>query len=221
VARRQHDNSGPALQRAFRCCIFWLVVTAGSAQSDPGGLQDGDGARRVLQWERLIEEGRMLSGPERLAAVNDFFNSRLAFVDDRWTWGVDDYWATPLEALVRGGGDCEDFSIAKYVTLRRMGEPIDRLRLTYVRADLGMLGGGAAQAHMVLAYYPEPRADPLVLDNLVADIRPASQRPDLQPVFSFNSEGLWLGGVKASAGPAVRLSRWRNVLARMSSEGVY
>jgi predicted transglutaminase-like cysteine proteinase len=201
--------------------MFWLVVTAGSVHSDPGGLQDRDAVQRVLRWELLIEEGRMLSGPERLAAVNDFFNSQLAFVDDRWMWGVDDYWATPLEALIQGGGDCEDFSIAKYVTLRRMGESIDRLRLTYVRADLGMLGAGAAQAHMVLAYYPEPRADPLVLDNLVADIRPASQRPDLQPVFSFNSEGLWLGGVKASAGPAVRLSRWRNVLARMNSEGVY
>jgi len=205
-----------------------MLTGAGSVRSDLGWLQErvspdhgADAVERILRWERLVEEGRTLPGPERLAAVNDFFNQHVTFAEDRLAWGVDDYWATPLEVLARGVGDCEDFSIAKYVTLSRMGVPIEQLRLTYVRADLGMFGSGAPQAHMVLAYYPEPQADPLVLDNLLVAIRPAAERPDLQPVFSFNSEGLWLGGVRASAGPAARLSRWRNVLARMDSEGSY
>ena len=102
---------------------------------------------------------------------------------------MSDYWASPLQALGKGMGDCEDYSLAKYFSLVSMGMPIAKLRLVYVRAQIG----GQSQAHMVLAYYPAPGAEPMILDNLVSEVRPASQRPDLEPVFSFNSEGLWQG----------------------------
>ena len=78
------------------------------------------------------------------------------------------------------------------------------------------------QAHMVLTYYATPNAEPQVLDNLDATIRPASRRPDLQPVFSFNSEGIFAGvsgNEKASAGSLGRLSRWEDVLRRIRAEG--
>jgi hypothetical protein len=74
---------------------------------------------------------------------------------------------------------------------------------------------------MVLGYYPSPDAEPLILDNLIGDILPASRRPDLQPVFSFNSAGLWIGGAsRSSADPTARLSRWSRVLERMQTEGI-
>jgi len=73
---------------------------------------------------------------------------------------------------------------------------------------------------MVLAYYAQPGGEPLILDNLIGEVRPASRRPDLTPVFSFNSEGLWQGTAGAAAGdPTVRLSRWREVLAKARAEG--
>jgi hypothetical protein len=76
---------------------------------------------------------------------------------------------------------------------------------------------------MVLAYYPTPNAEPLLLDNLVPEIRSASQRPDLQPVFSFNSEAIW-GGVAGNAPKGMRgtgqLSRWQDVLNRTRNEGI-
>ena len=73
---------------------------------------------------------------------------------------------------------------------------------------------------MVLAYYAQPGAEPLILDNLIGEVRPASRRPDLTPVFSFNSEGLWQGAAGAAAGdPTARLSRWREVLAKARAEG--
>jgi len=154
-----------------------------------------------------------------LAAVNDFFNRRVVFTDDTTAWGSDDHWSSPLETLQKGQGDCEDYAIAKYFSLMAAGVPVARLRLVYVRATIGG-PGGAVQAHMVLAYYAQPGGEPLILDNLIGEVRPASRRPDLTPVFSFNSEGLWQGAVGAAAGdPTVRLSRWREVLAKARAEG--
>ncbi len=156
---------------------------------------------------------------ERVRLVNDFFNRRVQFQEDMVVWGVEDYWASPLEVLAKGRGDCEDYAIAKYFSLVAAGVPAIKLRLVYVQARLGG-PTGPQQAHLVLAYYDTPAGDPLILDNLLSDVRPASQRPDLTPVFSFNSDGLWQGVGGASAGdPVARLSRWRDVLGKARAEG--
>lgn len=156
---------------------------------------------------------------QRLATFNDFFNRRVVFTADSEAWGQTDYWASPLETLGKGHGDCEDYVIAKYFSLMAAGVPQAKLRLVYVRAVIGG-PGGAVQAHMVLAYYAQAGAEPLILDNLIGEIRPASRRPDLEPVFSFNGEGLWQGSGAQSAGdPVARLSRWREVLAKARAEG--
>lgn len=155
----------------------------------------------------------------KLLAVNDFFNRRIVFASDQEIWGQTDYWASPLEMFEKGRGDCEDYVIGKYFSLIAAGMPSARLRLVYVRAQIGG-SDGAAQAHMVLAYYATPGAEPLVLDSLIGEIRPASRRPDLVPVFSFNSDGLWQGtGAQAAGDPLARLSRWREVLSKARSEG--
>lgn len=182
-----------------------------------------DAAETVRMWRRMLDDSRALPETAKLEAVNAFVNHMVYFEDDSVTWGVPDYWATPLESMGRGQGDCEDFSIAKYISLGLLGVPIERLRLTYVRAELGLPGSGVNQAHMVLAYYPAPDAEPLILDNLVGTVRPASRRPDLRPVFGFNSQGLWVAGARAPAtsDPTARLSRWRDLLSRMSQEGLH
>ncbi len=155
---------------------------------------------------------------ERLRLVNQFYNRRIEFREDIDVWGQADYWASPLEMLDKGRGDCEDFAIGKYFGLLATGMPVAKLRLVYVRAQLP--GGGAPQAHMVLAYYAQPGAEPLILDNLTPDVRTASRRPDLVPVYSFNSEGLWQGAGDQGAGdPVARLSRWRDVLQKARAEG--
>ena len=158
----------------------------------------------------------------RLLAVNRFFNSRIAFTSDMEVWGVEDYWASPLEMLGKGRGDCEDYVIGKYFSLLAAGMAPARLRLVYVRATLATADhqGVSVLAHMVLAYSAAPGDDPLILDNLIGEIRPASRRPDLLPVFSFNDAGLWKGVNGPSAGdPLSRLTRWRDVVAKVRSEG--
>ena len=173
----------------------------------------------VQRTQALLQEMEAVAnGPEdeKLKAINNFFNRTVQFRDDRDAWGMVDYWASPMESLNKGQGDCEDYAIAKYFSLISMGVAPAKMRMVYVRAQLG----GGVQAHMVLAYYPEPTAEPLILDNLITDIRPASRRPDLAPVFSFNAEGLWQGVGGSSAGdPVARLSRWRDVLSKAKAEG--
>ena len=177
-------------------------------------IEYGNEARsRVENWGNLMIEVKDGSTQQKLKQVNDFFND-LEFVSDQSQWGVSDYWATPIEFLSTAGGDCEDFSVAKYFTLRELGIPVEKLRLTYVKAVK------LKQAHMVLAYYESANAVPLVLDNLVGEIKPASLRKDLLPVYSFNGDGLWLakqrgGGRKVS--DSSRLSNWTDLASRMKA----
>jgi predicted transglutaminase-like cysteine proteinase len=173
---------------------------------------------RVLQQTMAAVAGA--DDAAKLKAVNDFYNQRLAYMEDIDNWGQLDYWASPLESLGKGAGDCEDYAIGKYFTLTSLGVPHARLRMVYVRASIAGAPNGFV-AHMVLAYYPTPEAEPLVLDNLQPVIRLAGQRPDLSPVFSFNAEGLWqgVGSIRASGDPLTRLSKWREVLTRARQDG--
>lgn len=218
------------LRRLYQAAA--LALLAGTlplvlAAADTGRMEDIARARYGEAVAAVVRDWRSLLGDtdtdelERLARVNTFFNRRLRFDDDSVVWKEPDYWATPLESLARGAGDCEDFAIAKYASLLVAGVPSERLRLIYVRARIGGPQSSLSQAHMVVGYYPTPDAEPLILDNLVSEIRPAGRRPDLFPVFSFTSEGLWVqGATTSSADPTARLSRWRSVLQRMRDEGL-
>ena len=176
---------------------------------------DRQARQRVEDWQRLMQENHDLTELEKLTLVNDFFNSQVMFVDDILLWDKEDYWATPIEMLSLGAGDCEDYSIAKYFTLKQLGVDEDKLRITYVKAvELN-------QANMVLTYFENRRSIPLVLDNLINEIQPASRRQDLIPVYSFNGTGLWLAksrGEGQRVGDASRLSLWEDLAARMRAE---
>jgi predicted transglutaminase-like cysteine proteinase len=199
-----------------------LLLSFAAATSGKFGLDEevlskaekqyGPRARtRLLEWEALIRDNTGSSDMEKLSTVNRFFN-KYDFVSDALHWNIEDYWATPVEFIASDGGDCEDFSMAKYFTLKAMGVQESKLNLTYVKAL------SLNQAHMVLTYYEKPGAEPLVLDNLVDEIKPASKRTDLLPVYSFNGSGLWIAkqrGKGQLVGKSDRLSRWQELLDRM------
>lgn len=211
--------AGRLLLGALLCLLLTVVARAGwdfglilhNAEQRYGELGLAKG--RIEAWDELIRASEQLPEREKLTVVNRFFNRQLRFADDVTIWRLNDYWATPVEALVKGAGDCEDYSIAKYFTLRRLGVPSERLRITYVKALR------QNQAHMVLTYYASPTADPLVLDNLIGEIRPASQRQDLLPVYAFNAEGLYLPGQAGRKSDTKKLSRWQDLLNKMRAEG--
>lgn len=213
----------------FKSMVF-LAVTASLAAASvdidrllslAGQRYGHSGATTVIAWRDLLTQSAGQPDVAKLRRVNEFFNRRIRFGEDTDIWGQPDYWATPLETLGRAQGDCEDFAIAKYVTLRLLGIPTEKLRLTYVKARIGGPQSSTVQAHMVLSYYPAPTDEPLVLDNLISDIRPASRRTDLTTIFGFNAEGLWVGGATPrTASASQRLSKWQSVLARMREEGI-
>jgi predicted transglutaminase-like cysteine proteinase len=201
-----------AFALSFAATDFDRMQSLAQAQFGPKAFET------VVTWRKLIEDSSALPDSDKLNKVNTFFNRRFLYKSDMEVYSQEDYWATPLEFMGHGAGDCEDFVIAKYMTLRILGVSNERLRLIYVRYQTG---GAAPIAHMVLGYYAQPSDEPVILDNMISSIRPGSMRPDLAPVYSFNSDGLWVGGAStSSADPTTRLSRWRDVLDRMHRDGL-
>jgi predicted transglutaminase-like cysteine proteinase len=199
---------------------------AGVTDFSPGFLRyvngrwGADATKRLLDWQQTVKDWRgqapLPPVPARIElgwvrAVNNYWN-RVPYADDWPHWRVEDYWATPAEMLASNGGDCEDYAIGKYFTLKELGVPIRKLRITYVRAH------NWNQPHMVLAYYSQPDADPLILDNLNRDLLPASQREDLEPVYSFNDEDLWTSATPGPVGKSSQIRLWREVLKKMENE---
>jgi predicted transglutaminase-like cysteine proteinase len=108
-------------------------LNVSDALIDEQAQRYGDLAReRLVSWRRILTDPayRDLTEIVKLGVVNSFIN-QTPFVDDRTQWDVEDYWATPVEFLSANGGDCEDFAIAKYMTLRALGISQERLKLTY------------------------------------------------------------------------------------------
>lgn len=171
-------------------------------------------SKRVLAWRNLVDDNQNLSEEAKLLAVNNFFN-QLHFLNDIELWEAKDYWATPVEFLGANGGDCEDFSIAKYFTLLELGIPDEKMRMVYVKAiELD-------QFHMVVAYYERPSSVPVILDNINKKILPATQRSDLAPVYSFNGTHLWLmkeRGRGKLAGESSRINLWNELRARFKAD---
>lgn len=173
----------------------------------------GTGAReRLVDWKAFPKSqvDKQAAERERLVAVNAYLN-RIRFISDAEHWGVEDYWATPAESVASNGADCEDFALAKYFLLKELGVPQAKLRIVYVKAVK------LNQAHMVLAYYPTPSAEPLILDNLEGTVRLASQRADLVPVYSFNDEEVWIES-RGRAGSPRQIRNWTFFLDRLDRE---
>ena len=147
------------------------------------GVQAG---RRLDSLLEMME--KRINSPEetKVIEVNRFYN-QLEFRSDIKTWKKKDYWASRLEFLGKGQGDCEDYAVAKYLTLMQLGIPGKKLFLTYVNAI-----GYPEAAHLVVSYYKAPGTIPFVLDNYNKRILPATQRKDLIPVYSFTGNDLYL-----------------------------
>ncbi|MBL8483550.1 MAG: transglutaminase-like cysteine peptidase [Rhodocyclaceae bacterium] len=148
----------------------------------------------------------------RVMAINRLANS-IPYASDEEHWRSPEYWATPAEFVASNGGDCEDYVFAKYFALRDAGVGADKLRMVYVRAREA---NGVIINHMVLAYYPGPAEEPLILDNRVPRVLPAHARSDLEPVYAFNDELIFQSG--GSAGTSSEIRRWRDLSERIRRE---
>jgi len=134
------------------------------------------------EWRQLV--ARLSDRPrrERIDRVNAFFN-RIPYVVDASNWGIADYWATPLQFMSRAG-DCEDYAIAKYVTLRQLGFSSDEMRIV-VLDDTNL-----RVPHAILAIADGDRL--LVLDNQIPEVVDSKRILHYKAIYSINENRWWL-----------------------------
>jgi len=207
MAAWQSRTGGPA--------PLHLAVNFGKVETLVRQRHGSAGLKAYNDWHAALIDLASRPVALQLAGVNDFFNKHVRLDSDLRVWGRDNYWATPGETLGKGRGDSENLAIAKYFSLSALGIPAERLRLTYTRPASGT---AKVAIGMVLAYYPAPNADPLILDARMPAIKPASERSDLKPVYSFNSLGVW-GNPAGVAGRGDNLPVWQDLLVRARNEG--
>lgn len=141
----------------------------------------GDVACLLQEWESFILSVQGLDRRTQIERVNRYINA-IDYIEDEDNWGAEDYWATPAQFFARAG-DCEDYAIAKYMTLRSLGFPIDQLRIVVLMdTNLGI-------GHAVLAVYTE--SDVLVLDNQIEQVVSQASIHHYQPVYSLNELNWW------------------------------
>ncbi len=169
--------------------------------------------RRLKVWDSMMINTQDKKILQKLKKVNDFFN-HIKYKTDLRHWRRKDYWATPFEFMGTGAGDCEDYAIAKYFSLRKLGVPDSKLRITYVIYK--RRGTKYEQAHMVLTYYHKANSTPIVLDNINKKLKLASKRKDLKPIYSFNAGGLWQAKNKGSIKVGRNnLKAWKSLMSRI------
>ena len=136
---------------------------------------------RILDFSRTINALRLLDRKEQLIRVNTFLNGYLPEYDAVVN-KQEDHWSTPKEFLVTGYGDCEEYAITKYYTLKELGFEPQKLCLAIVKDRY------TGTYHMVLLYFEDEAASPLVLDNLSFRILPLAERKDLIFRYCFNEK---------------------------------
>ena len=143
-------------------------------------------------WQALIDQQTGKPLLQQLQSVNSFMNDK-RYIVDPINWGVNDYWATPKQFFSKYG-DCEDYAIAKYVTLKRLGLATEDMRIVVLQdLNLGI-------AHAVLAVFVNDRV--MILDNQIKQVVNAQTIRHYRPIFSINEEAWWLhrpGGSAARA----------------------
>ena len=141
-------------------------------------------SKSIKQWQALIEDAKNDNEWQKLNRANQFINN--AYVEsDNKLWGKADHWATPLEFIRKNAGDCENFAIAKYFTLKSIEVAETKLVITHAIIKK------TRKAHMVLLYR-ETESSLLVLDKNRRQITLLSQQADLEAIYGFNESDLWI-----------------------------
>ena len=139
----------------------------------------------LTSWQRFLDGLRDRPVLERITAVNDFIN-RVRYREDGDNWGIGDYWAAPGEFFA-SGGDCEDYAIAKYYSLRALGFPIERLKIVVLYDHRREL------PHAVLSV--TWNGDELILDNFGQSLSRWAEAPHYKPIYAVNETRFELLGL--------------------------
>lgn len=200
--------------------LLSLHVNAGEFKLSPSYLskQSTPKAKAILKdYEAFINIISQKPLHVKLEAVNQYLNGINPRYDDPTKANVD-IWSTRGEFLSGAGGDCEDYTIAKYYTLKDLGIAPSKMCLLAVKEKY--IGGD----HMVLSVWLDDTKEPIVLDNLSFRILPLSKRTDLKADFCLNEEGSFTiskDGSKQKTTRPYRLKAYEKMLQRQSKEKIW
>lgn len=144
----------------------------------------GNGGCKGMQgrWGEMMTEWRGLNRDEQMRLVNRWLNQR-PYIEDRDNWGKSDFWVPPGVFLARSG-DCEDYAIAKYYTLKALGWDESNLRLVVLRDTVRGI------AHAVLA--ARVNGTNYILDNLSTEPLPDTMIKQYSPYYAINATHRWV-----------------------------
>ena len=134
------------------------------------------------EWAKFRDQIRDLPLAQKLDVINAHLNQAV-YITDMYNWGVPDYWETPGEFL-RRDGDCEDYAIAKYFTLRALGFDPAKMRIVVLQ-DLNL-----RVSHAVLAVFVGGHR--LILDNQIPTVVEDTAIYHYRPIYSINEQAWWL-----------------------------
>jgi len=136
----------------------------------------------LKNWLLFLETIRAKPLLEQINAVNLYANKK-SYILDPANYGQEDYWAIAREFLYNGG-DCEDYAITKFFSLRWLGIDTDALRIVILQ-DTNL-----RIAHAVLAV--SYGNDILILDNQTQRVVSHQQIAHYLPLYSVNENKWWL-----------------------------
>ncbi len=133
-------------------------------------------------WDTMLEK---LQGKDRMTQIDTInrYMNQSRYIIDPVNWGVPDYWETPGQFFIREG-DCEDYAITKYMSLKRLGLDPKKMRIVVLQ-DLNL-----NIAHAVLII--QINGKNLVLDNQIEKVVEAKTIRHYKPFYSINEEAWWL-----------------------------
>ena len=149
-------KNGPCDGKELNSCTYgkWMSFLA--------GIKDKDPATKIRE-------------------INNYMN-RAPYITDDQNWGTNDYWSSPGEFMSKFG-DCEDYAIAKYMSLRILGFKEEDMRVVAVK-DMNLKVG-----HAVLVIFLGGKS--YIMDNQIKDVVSTTKVLHYVPVFSINAKAWW------------------------------
>jgi predicted transglutaminase-like cysteine proteinase len=177
-------RSTPLFGTGERASTDMSSFTKWSAMFDRFSSEVSNGSSNdvIQKWRSNLAPLSGLPLTQMANEVNNMMN-KVRYIGDQKNWGKSDYWETPIEFMTYGG-DCEDFAIAKYVSLRALGVPDRAMRVAIVKDTEKNI------AHAILIVYTED--GPMVLDNQIKSMTEASAINHYKPIYSINRTAWWL-----------------------------
>ncbi|MBB6520862.1 transglutaminase-like cysteine peptidase [Pseudoteredinibacter isoporae] len=194
-------------------CLFLLNCQLGNAQ--PQNLStsilraqnlENQGISALNDWANMVETLRnpRTDSLQQLSTINQYFN-RFSWRSDRQRWQSDDHWSSSFDTIRKQQGDCEDLSIAKFSTLLALGFKEEQLQLHYV------FSRAIKSSHMVVSVRLD-NGQEVLLDSLSDSLKSMAERTDLQAIYSFNRDGLWIPKLSRDKRSLSLIPSWERLL---------